>query len=49
VDEENTAGFNTSEDTAMIAVYTLHQNATGIQQQAISIIGVTQSIKKLLI
>jgi fructan beta-fructosidase len=37
VDEENTAGFNTAEDTAMIAVYTLNQNSTGIQQQAISV------------
>lgn len=36
VDEQNTAGFNTVEDTAMIAVYTLNQNSTGIQQQAIS-------------
>lgn len=37
VDEKNTGGFNTAEDTAMIAVYTLHENATGIQRQAISI------------
>ena len=36
VDEQNTAGFNTTDDTAMIAVYTLNQNSTGIQQQAIS-------------
>lgn len=36
VDEQNTAGFNTVTDTAMIAVYTLNQNSTGIQQQAIS-------------
>ena len=36
VDEQNTAGFNTAADTAMIAVYTLNQNSTGIQQQAIS-------------
>jgi|GEM_PF-5335771 len=36
VDEQNTAGFNTVEDTAMIAVYTLNQNSTSIQQQAIS-------------
>lgn len=37
VDEQNTAGFNTAEDTAMIAVYTLNLNSTGIQQQAISV------------
>ena len=36
VDKQNTAGFNTPEDTAMVAVYTLNQNSTGIQQQAIS-------------
>ena len=37
VDEQNTAGFNTEEDTAMVAVYTLNLNSTGIQQQAISV------------
>ncbi len=37
VDLENTAGFNTAEDTAMIAVYTLNDNNTGVQHQAISV------------
>ncbi len=37
MDINNTAGFNTQEDTAMIAVYTLNDNATRIQHQAISI------------
>ncbi|MEQ8238287.1 MAG: GH32 C-terminal domain-containing protein [Cyclobacteriaceae bacterium] len=37
VDFDNTAGFNTENDTAMIAVYTLNDNATGNQSQAISI------------
>jgi sucrose-6-phosphate hydrolase SacC (GH32 family) len=37
VDEQNTAGFNSTEDTAMIAIYTLHHNPTNVQQQAISI------------
>ncbi len=36
MDIENTAGFNSAEDTAMIAVYTLHEDATGYQHQAIS-------------
>lgn len=36
VDIDNTAGFGTAEDTAMIAVYTLHEDATGYQHQAIS-------------
>jgi fructan beta-fructosidase len=37
VDKKNTASFNTATDTAMIAVYTLHQNSTNIQQQALSV------------
>ena len=37
VDTANTAGFNTSADTAMIAIYTLNTNATGVQQQALSV------------
>lgn len=37
MDIANTAGFNTAEDTAMIAVYTLHENATSFQNQAISV------------
>ncbi len=37
VDTANTAGFNTATDTAMIAVYTLNTNATGVQQQALSV------------
>ena len=36
MDLNNTAGFNSAEDTAMIAVYTLHEDATGYQHQAIS-------------
>ncbi|MEQ8474071.1 MAG: GH32 C-terminal domain-containing protein [Marinoscillum sp.] len=35
VDHENTAGFNT-DDTAMVAVYTMHNHNTGNQSQGIS-------------
>ncbi len=35
VDPENTAGFN-SNDTAMVAVYTMHNHSTGNQSQGIS-------------
>lgn len=35
VDNENTAGFNTAEDTAMIAVYTMHYN-NGVEKVGIS-------------
>ncbi len=37
MDISNTAGFNTASDTAMIAVYTLNENSSGIQSQAISV------------
>jgi fructan beta-fructosidase len=36
VDVENTSGFGSPANPPMIAVYTLHENATGIQRQAIS-------------
>lgn len=36
VDADNTSGFGTPADTAMVAVYTMHNKATGIQSQGIS-------------
>jgi len=35
-DINNTAGFNTAEDTALVAVYTMHYNTSGIEKVGIS-------------
>lgn len=37
VDTHNTAGFNTAEDTAMIAIYTMHYDGTAYEKVGISI------------
>lgn len=36
VDADNTAGFNTSEDTAMVAIYTMHYDNTAYEKVGIS-------------
>jgi len=36
VDAQNTAGFNTAEDTAMVAVYTMHYDGTAYEKVGIS-------------
>lgn len=36
VDQNNTAGFNTAQDTAMVAVYTMHYDATSYEKVGIS-------------
>lgn len=37
VDKNNSAGFSTNKDTAMVAVYTMHYNATGIEKVGLSV------------
>lgn len=37
VDKNNSAGFNTTKDTAMVAIYTMHYNATGFQKVGLSV------------